>query len=244
MRTLLALGLSLLSISASAQINPQMAFLSRQVAEAKDPRARAQSALLLGGTHDPASMTPLCRALKDPEPVVRGAAAKALGELGDRNAVACLQTRRSDPNSDVQFAVARAIASIEAPGGGALYVSIAPAVDKSGGGVAPEALRLSEELLRRKLSSMGVHFAPPGEDKRAAMAVLREKRFKGWLLMLQLQPHTNGGLKVSLLCLTYPEQQIRGDYSVKASGAKAPDLLKLMVPKVVDDAADDLEWSR
>lgn len=243
MRTSFVLGLTLLSLAARAQSNPQMTFLTRQLATAKDPRARAQNALLLGATGDGSVMGPLCRALKDPEAVVRGAAAKALGDLREVRAVTCLRERASDPNADVQFAVAKAIASLE-PAQGSLYVSIAPVADKTGGLATQEDLLLVEDLLRRKLFAMGVRFAPPGEDKRAASAVLKQKRLQGWLLMVTLHPHTNGGLKISLLCLTYPEQSIRGDYTVKASGAKARDLLKLMVPKVVDDAAADLEWSR
>ena len=249
MRPTLALIALLLSPLAAAQGDARIVFLTRQLTTAKDPRARAQTALVLGASKDPAAVGPLCGALKDPEAFVRSAAARALGDLKDPSAGACLKAARADSDADVQQAVARAIEALTAPvaptgpTAGTLYVAIEPIIDKTGG-LPPDTLKLTEDLLRSKLAKLGASFAPSGEDRAAATSLIRSRKLKGWMLRLQVVPHANNGLKISLLCMTYPEQAIKGDYSVKASGAKQPDLLKLMVPKVVDDAADDLEWSK
>jgi hypothetical protein len=53
---------------------------------------------------------------------------------------------------------------------------------------------------------------------------------------------SNKGLKLELLVMTYPEQAIKGAFNVKASGAEHGVLLKLMVPRVITDASEDLDW--
>jgi epoxyqueuosine reductase len=49
----------------------------------------------LGNSHDPAAVAPLARALSDAEPLVRGHAAWALGQLGGLAAETALRDRRS-----------------------------------------------------------------------------------------------------------------------------------------------------
>ncbi len=245
MRPALALTALFFASAAGAQADARMAFLTRQLSSARDPRARAQTALVLGASKSPAAVAPLCAALKDPEALVRSAVARALGDLKDSSAASCLKSAAGDSDGDVRAAIAKALEATAGPAGpvaGGLYVAIAPIVDKTNGQSA-EVLRLTDELLRAKLAKLGAAFAPAGEDRAAAAALIRSRKLKGWLLRLQLLSAGNG-LKVSLLCLTYPDQSLKGDYSVKASGAKPPELLKVMVPKVVDDAADDLEWSK
>jgi hypothetical protein len=244
MRPTLVLLLVLSASLAQAQTDARVTFLSKQLATAKDPRVRVQAALVLGASQDPAAVTPLCNAMKDPEAVVRSAAAKSLGDLRDSRAVACLSERKKDASADVQLAVAKALELLARPGGKSpLYVSIDPVVDKSGD-LPPDVLKLAEELLKSKLTKMGANFAPPGESKAAALSLIRSKKLKGFLFKVNLQPTATNGLKIDLLVMTYPEQSIQGSWNVKAAGAKPADLLKLMVPKVVDDAAEDLEWSR
>lgn len=242
MRPTLAVLVLLAAPVAFAQADARMRFLARQLSSAKDPRVRAQTAVVLGASEDPAAVPPLCGALKDPEPVVRSAAAKALGDLQLSSALACLQKSRGEANSDVRLAIAKAIEQLERPAAGpSLYVAIAPVVDKSGA-LSSDALRMAEELLRARLSKLGAIFAPPGESKASAQALIRARKLRGWMVRMQFQPHAGNGLKVNLLCLTYPEQALKGDYAVKASGGKAVDLIRAMVPRVVEDAAEDLEW--
>jgi hypothetical protein len=51
-------------------------------------------------------------------------------------------------------------------------------------------------------------------------------------------------LKIEMLIMTYPEQALKGSWNVKAAGGKPESLIKAMVPRVVDDAASDLEWKK
>jgi hypothetical protein len=237
----------LVTAVASAQ-SGQVSFLAKQLATAKDPRTRTTAALALGSTKDASAVTPLCSALKDAEAVVRGAAAKALGDLQQPSAIACLKSRLGDPNPQVAQAVAKAVAMLEssgpAPSGGTgtLYVALELA-DRTEGGLGPADLKLAEDLLKAQLSKMGATFAPTGEAKAAATAHIKSKRMQGWMLKVEVHPHPNG-LKLKMLAMTYPDKSLKGDYLVKgaAAGAKPPLLLRSMVPKLVEDAAYDLEW--
>ncbi len=66
-----ALGAVLVGKAALAEPDPRIAYLSRQLATATDPRVRAQAALTLGTTEAPGALEPLCGALQDPVPLVR-----------------------------------------------------------------------------------------------------------------------------------------------------------------------------
>jgi hypothetical protein len=59
---------------------------------------------------------------------------------------------------------------------------------------------------------------------------------------VNLLPSASNGLKLEILVMTYPEQSLQGSWNVKASGAKYENLLKAMVPRVIEDASEDLEW--
>ncbi len=60
----------------------KVAFLSSKLAEASSFKVRLKAAVLLGRLHDRRAVNPLEHALKDDNYVVRGAAARALGNLG------------------------------------------------------------------------------------------------------------------------------------------------------------------
>src|SRR5687767_3214830 len=50
---------------AQAQLDKRLAFFARQLQKASDPRVRAQNALALGLSQEPAALGPLCVALND-----------------------------------------------------------------------------------------------------------------------------------------------------------------------------------
>lgn len=213
--------------------------LAKQLDGAKDPRLRAQTAVVLGGTGSPFAAVPLCKVLKDPEVIVRTAAANALGELKAAEAQACLKAAANDADSGVKAAVARALAAgVVVPG--SLYISMEPIADKVGG-LPPDIVALTDKLMREKLKSLGAGFAPPGEEKKAAMSLVKNRSLKGYALRLQLLPN-GAGLKIEMLVMTYPDNNLQGTFNVKAQGAKHETLLKAMVPRVVDDAAKELQW--
>ncbi|MEW6432293.1 MAG: tetratricopeptide repeat protein [Myxococcota bacterium] len=124
---------------------------------------------------------------------------------------------------------------------GGLYVSVAPL--EAAPALPPTAGPLAERELRDKLATFGVAFAPDGEDKKTAVGVIRAKGLKGYQLKLALAPGANEkALEVNLLVMSYPEQALKGNWSVKASGGKPEKLIHAMVWRVVDDAAGDLDW--
>ncbi len=216
-----------------------MSFLAKQLKTAKDPRVRAQTVVILAGTLSPAAIAPLCLAMKDVEVVVRAAAANALGELHLPDGLTCLHAALGDRDALVRAAVQRAIDFKPVVPGG-LYFSLEDINDKVG--VPPAVAQLANELLKQKLTSIGASFAPPGESKPQAQTVIKARKLRGYLLRVNLLPNAANGLKLEILVMTYPEQSLQGSWNVKASGAKYENLLKVMVPRVIDDASEDLEW--
>jgi len=223
--------------------DPRVAFLTKQLASVKDPRLRAQNILLLGQTGSPEAVPPLCSALRDPESVVRSAAASSLGELRIQAALDCIKSAMGETDESVRNALARALAAgVITPGG--LYVAVEPIQDKVGG-LPDSLLKLADTLLRDKLSGMGAAFAPPNEEKKSAASLIKSHNLRGYQLRVQLLPgDKEKSLKVEMLIMTYPDQSLQGSFNVKAAGAKPETLLKAMMPKVVDDAAGDLQWMK
>lgn len=233
--------LLLVGLPVWAAEDPRVTLLSRQLAGAKDPRNRVQIVVLLGQTGHESAVPYLCSALKDPEPLVRTAAASSLGEVQNASSLDCLKKALSETDPTVRAAMERALALGSGARGG-LYVSIEPVQDKVGD-LPAGLLQLAEQKMREKLASMGATFAPPAEDRRQAAALVRARQLKAYQLRLQVLPGESAkGLKVEMLIMTYPDQALKGSYNVKASGAKPETLIKAMVPRVVDDAAVDLEW--
>lgn len=83
-RKLLIWVFSAMVFSSSAVLanEDKVAFLSSKLAEASSFKVRLKAAVLLGRLHDQRAVSPLEHALKDENYVVRGAAARALGNLG------------------------------------------------------------------------------------------------------------------------------------------------------------------
>lgn len=236
---LVTLVLSALAPQGARAQDAKVALFAKQLETAKDPRLRAQIVGYLGATGSPDAAAPLCKALKDSDALVRTAAARALGELKAPEAQPCLQGARADGDNNVKDAVAKALAAgVVKPG--SLYVSLDPITDQVGG-LPPATVALADKLVRDKLKGMGAGFSPQGEDKKVAGQLVKSRKLTGVLLKVKLLP--NGpGLKIEMLVMTYPDQELKATYNVKASGASHEALLKAMVPRVVDDAARDQEW--
>jgi hypothetical protein len=231
----------LLAAQAWAAEDPRVSLLSKQLAGAKDVRNRVQIYVLLGQTGHESAVPYLCAAIKDPEPLIRSAVASALGELRLPAALTCLKSALGEGDPNVRAAMERALQQGTVSAGG-LYLSVEPVQDKVGD-LPASLLKLAEEKMREKLTAMGATFAPPTEDKKQAATIVRARQLKAYQLRLQLLPGESAkGLKVEMLIMTYPDQSLKGTWNVKASGGKPESLIKAMVPRVVDDAAADLEW--
>jgi hypothetical protein len=233
------LALALYAPAAFGQ-DARVAYLSKQLKSGTDVRLKAQSAVLLGNTGSPQAVEPLCSALRDADSLVRNAAANALGELGQQGGVACLKAALSDADASVKAAVKRSIDRLSVPPvpTGSLYFSI----DVVKSDVGDDAKKLAEQLFRQKLTDIGGVIAPEGETKAAATALVKAKKLRGYLLRPALTPEGSKGLKLEVLVMTYPDLALRGSFNVKAKGGAKEKLLKLMVPRVIDDAADELQW--
>jgi hypothetical protein len=200
---------------------------------------RAQTAMVLAGTGSPQAAVPLCKLFKDADALVRTAAANALGDLKVAEGQGCLKDAQNDKDAGVKAAVVRALAAgVVKPG--SLYVNIEQIADKVGG-LPPDVMKLADSLLREKLKGIGAGISPPGEEKKTAASLVKSRQLKGYQLRVQLLPN-GAGLKLEMLVLTYPDQTLQGTFNVKASGGAQDKLLKAMVPRVVDDAAAELQW--
>jgi hypothetical protein len=227
-----------------ARADERLAFLTRQLERAKDPRLRAQSALMLGASDDGAAVTPLCAALSDGQGLVRSAAAKALGELAEPAAIDCLKKAQRDPEASVQEAVKQAVETLvtvknRKP---TLYIALGEVTDKSRA-LDGDLLRYVEERLKAKLRRMGGVVAPASESKQTARQVIRARKLKGFYLRPELQMTSSGALRLSLVCFTYPEQALLGEVDVKGKGGRPNEIIRALAPKVLEEAADTFEWS-
>ncbi len=241
MRSGFALWICLMSSAALAEEDVRVTFLVKQLAGAKDARVRAQTVLALGLTGSDSAVGPVCAVLKDPEAVVRSAAASALGDIRSEAAIKCIKDAMGETDPGVLAAIAKAIA-LGAIASGGLYLQVEPVQDKVGD-LPSNPMALADQLMREKLVGMGANIAPQNEDKKSATNLIRARKLKGFLLRMQLLPGSSDkGLKVEMLIMSYPEQALKGSWNVKAAGGKHESLIKAMVPRVVDDAAKDLEW--
>jgi hypothetical protein len=247
MSPVLVLLPALLSAAAAPAPGGRLTFVAKQLERATDPRLRAQAALLLGASHDPAAVKPLCGGLVDESPVVRSAAAKALEQLGEASGLECLKPRLGQETGDMKAAIDRAIKALEAlahrpPVKPALYISIAPIADKTSS-LGTEILKLTEDRLKTKLASMGGMFAPAEESKADAKMVIKSKQLKGYYIKVELDRTAAGGLKLNLICFTYPDRSLLGEVNVKAQGGQPADLVRALAPKAVEEAAETFDWS-
>ena len=81
------------------------------MARAKRSGLARNAALVLGARREPSAVPALIACLDDPDPVVRAASARALGQIGSDEAVEALDAHRDDPDQGARDAIARALAN-------------------------------------------------------------------------------------------------------------------------------------
>ncbi|KFA93536.1 HEAT repeat domain-containing protein [Archangium violaceum] len=226
-----------------AQVDSRTASLSKQLGQGQEPRARSQAAQGLGSSDDPEAVKPLCGGLKDADGQVRVAAAQALGKLKEVAGLECLKARKGETDAAAQAAIKTATQVLQdlknqTP---RVYVHFAGVKDKTGG-LKPEVVKFAEARMKRKLTQMGARLAPAKESKAAAQGVLRKHGIHGFRVQAEIHSTESGGLLVRMVCIGYPGQELLGDVEVQASGAKPEDLLKVLAPRIVEEAADTFEW--
>jgi hypothetical protein len=240
---LLPVALMLLAMPSLAQVDARVAFLTKQLEKGKDPRARSQAALVLGATEEPEAVRPLCSGLADPSEVVRAAAAKGLATLRESTGLDCLK-KHQEKDAATLVAIREAIKALEEfkarpP---RFYVDLLAVKDKTGS-LPPELVKITEERLKRRLIQTGALLAPPKEAKKAAQGVLKKHNISGYRFSAEIQNTEGGGLRIAVLCLSYPDLALLGQIDVQAAGAGPADLLKALVPRAIEDLAQTFEWS-
>lgn len=228
----------------ASNVDPRVAYLSRQLRTAQDARLRAQAALVLGKSEEVAALPALCEALDDASGVVRGAAARGLEELAEMDGIACLEKALKDPDDSVRTAAKKAHKTLigirdRQPW---LYVAMRPM--KVADAFDAELGPMAEARLKRRLQDLGTRWVPAKESKAAAKKVLASQKLTGVVLMPELVAHGDKGLRMKVLCLSYPDERLLGQVEVKASGGRPADLVKALVPHAISQMADIFEESR
>jgi HEAT repeat protein len=242
-RVLVALVL-LLAPAAQAQSDARWAFVVRQLTTARDVRARIQAALTLGTTEDAMALGPLCTALADPEPLVRAAVARSLPSLHDAKALDCLLAHGEDPDALARDEVAHAVAALKkaAQHQPRVYVAVTEVVDDSDPPADAALLALAKTRLVSRLQWMGAVVAPEVEDRSSARATLAKSQLRGFQVRTRLA-RKGSEVAVVMVCLSYPEEQMLGEVTGRASGGRPEDALKALVPRLLQDLAATFEWN-
>ncbi|GEN06408.1 hypothetical protein MFU01_14450 [Myxococcus fulvus] len=241
----LSLLLLLLAPGATlAQGDTRLAFLGRQLQQGKDPRSRSQAALVLGATEDPEAVAVLCPGLKDASELVRAAVAKSLAKLLESSALPCLEAHKDEADAAVQAAVREAVSALKEYQArpARLYIAMEGMKDLTRS-LPPELVKATEARLRSRLVRRGAVLAPAKETKAQAKGALKKLGVRGFRITPEVHPMEGGGLRVAIVCMTYPDLSLLGQVDVKAGGAQPADLLKALVPRAVEDAAETFEWS-
>ncbi len=216
--------------------------LTRQLREAKDPRLRAQAALLLAAAPEPRIAEPLCAALDDTESLVRLAAAKGLVKLAEPTTRECLEKHRADSDAAVHEELEVGVVLLGGtPEHAKLYISL-PEIKAASPEVGGDLLKVAEGEVREKLARMGAMFAPPMEPKAAAAKVLKDRKLKGFLVSVNLEGQGDT-VTMRLLCATYPENKMLGQVSIKGKEASKEEIVRGIAPALLDDAAQEFGWS-
>lgn len=228
---------------ALAQVDVQTLSWSQKLGQADTPQKRSQAALSLGASDDPEALKPLCGGLQDASEQVRAAAAQALGKLREVAALECLKARKTEPDAAARAAIQASMKTLQSlkDQSPKLYVSLGEVKDKTGR-LKPEVTRSAEARMRRKLAQMGALLAPARESKAAAQGLLRKLGIHGYQLQAEIHETESGGLRVTMVCIGYPDQALLGDVELQASGAKPEELLKALAPRIIQEAADTFDW--
>jgi HEAT repeats len=229
---------------AAADGDARLAFLVRQLTTARDPRARVQAALSLGTTEEASALVPLCTALTDQDPLVRATAARSLPNLRDPHALDCLLAHGEDSDALAREEVARAMTTLRATRERRphVYVAVTEVVDDSNPPADAFLLTLARTRLVSRLLWMGAQVAPEAENREAARASLAKGQLQGFQIRTRLAQR-GSEVGVVMACLSYPDQQVLGEVTGKASGGRPEDALRALLPRLLQDLAATFEWN-
>lgn len=211
--------------------------LADRLRKASDFRVRVQAALALGASKEADAVTPLCDGLEDTNATVRSAAAAALGKLGKKEGIPCLEKReKGESNPSVKSQITRSISQIKSGGAGGLsracdastkwYVAIATTKNK-GGRNASEIDAIVQKALRQALlANSAIAVAPAGETATQAQAIIQKHKVQGYLLQptVEAPEYADSKLtiRVRVTMFTYPNQALQGEFAPKLTQSGTP----------------------
>jgi len=93
-----------------------------------------------------------------------------------------------------------------------------------------------------RLQWMGAQVAPEAEERSVARANLTQAQLRGFQIRARLA-RRGSEVAVVMVCLTYPDAQVLGEVTGKASGGRPEDALRALVPRLLQDLASTFEWN-
>ncbi len=218
--------------------------MSKLLVQGTEPHQRVHAARLLGESEDPEAVQALCTGLEDASGEVRAVAARGLETLKEVAALECLEARKEEPEAQARAALQSALKTLRELKARPprLYMVLDEVKDTTG--LAPELVRATQARLRRSLFLMGALLAPEKEKegKKALEASLKKQGLKGYRLMTEIRPGRDGGLMLSVLCMSYPGQKLMGSIQVQASEAEPYELLAALAPQAIEEAKATCSW--
>jgi hypothetical protein len=98
-------------------------------------------------------------------------------------------------------------------------------------------VQLLETQMREHLAQLGGVLVPSEKQARAVKGSA-----KTYEIRISVEPVASNGLKVKVLCFNHARRSLMGEVAVKASGGARTQLLAVLAPKVMDEAADAFNW--
>jgi HEAT repeat protein len=205
-----------------ARLSPdQTRLLSDRLLRANSFKVRLQAALILGVAGGPEAEPPLAEALEsDPSAPVRGAAAMALGNLGDSRALAALVDGLVDGDSFVRTEAVRSLTRVATQGGPGVVAATADLVELAPEGAKVQGIRI--------LVSLGSHGAegvvkllgdPSTKVQGEALAALEKMSSSA------VEPALRGALQASNPTLRAAAATLLGDRGDEEAIAPLADLV-------------------
>lgn len=230
-RTLIRLGIvaALLLGAAPSSVAQDDSGAFRDLAIGTDFRLRVAAALSLGKSKSAGARPALEKALGDPNPAVRAAAAAGLGAIGDPAALVALRsalTREAAPNVQAQLETTikrlnTATASKASTSKPRFLVALGRLENRSGSGTAEVATALRAATRAKMAAVPGIEILSDGTDITAASTSRNLPAFTvdGSLTQLVKKQSRDGvsfSARVEYLIRKMPEQSLKGTMSGNA----------------------------
>jgi hypothetical protein len=230
-RTLIRLGIvaALLLGAASSSVAQDDSGAFRDLAIGTDFRLRVAAALSLGKSKSAGARSALEKALGDPNPAVRAAAAAGLGAIGDPAALVALRsalTREATANVQAQLEstikrLGAATASKASTSKPRFLVALGSVENRSGSGTAEIATALKAATRTKMAAVPGIEVLSEGTDITAASKSRNLPAFTvdGSLTELARKQSRDGvsfSARVEYLIRKMPEQSLKGTMSGNA----------------------------